>query len=158
MKTKVTFKALRRGSIIYKKIPIEHDFKQLPEEEFLGYKFPGQSIESQVIDYLDSIDKYDLMIKYDFDVIIDYFVPRKKKSKDDEIKEFIEYLKPIVKPEEQRQYEAIISEAKDVLFGKGKSNKTKAIEVITMLKMSYKAISGTLSTMMSTINDQKRIS
>lgn len=38
--------------------------------------------------------------------------------------------------------EAIISESKDILFGKGKSNYEKAIEVFTILHISYKSIDG----------------
>ena len=152
MKTKITFKALRRGKVVYKKIPIEHNFKKLPEEVFMGYSFPGQSVESQVIEYLDNIDKSEIMVKHDFDIILDYFIPKKKMSMTEEINSFVEYIKPLITPENQRQYQAIISEAKDILFGKGKSNKTKAIEVTKMLSMSYKAISGTLSSVIKLFN------
>ena len=59
MKTKVIFRGLSDGRIVYRHIQIRHNFSIIPETEFLGYKLPAQSVESQVIDYLDSIDKSD---------------------------------------------------------------------------------------------------
>ena len=143
MKTKVTFKGLSEGKIVYRHIQIRHNFSIIPGEMFLGYQLPAQSIESQVIDYLDSIDKSDIMLKHNLEMIIDYWVPKKKK-KVNELQSFIEYLKPYVTPTTQRPIEAIISESKDILFGKGKSNYDKAVEVFTILKMCYKSSSGTM--------------
>lgn len=153
MKTKIVFKGLSNGKVIHRTIPIEHNFKEIPPEEFLGYMLPRQSVESQVIDYLDTIDKSELMIKYNFDLILDYYIPKKKKSKDEEIAEFIEYLSNFVPID--RPVKAIISEAEDVLFGKGKSNKTKAIEVLKMLTISYKASSGTMAMVSKMLNEMK---
>lgn len=97
MKTKVTFKVLSDRKVIQKTLEIEHPrFEEIPEQMFNGIKLPRTSIESQVIDYLDSIDKRDLMVENDFDIIIDYW-PCKKRSKngkDKEIKEFIKFCKP----------------------------------------------------------------
>jgi preprotein translocase subunit SecA len=114
---------------------------------------PRQSVESQVIDYLDTIDKSELMIKYNFDLILDYYIPKKKKSKDEEIAEFIDFLSNYVPID--RPIEAVISEAEDILFGKGKSNKTKAIEVLKMLTISYKASKGTMVMMSNMLNELK---
>lgn len=143
MKTKIVFKGLSNGKVIRRTIPIEHNFKEIPSGEFLGYMLPRQSVESQVIDYLDTIDKSEIMAKYNFDLILDYYIPKKKKSKDEEIAEFIDYLSKFVPID--RPIEAIISEAEDMLFGQGKSNKTKAIEVIKMLTIAYKASTGTMA-------------
>lgn len=145
MKTKVCFKALCNNKVIRKIIPIEHNFEVIPECEFKGYTFPETSVESQVIEYLDSIDKSDIMAKYDFDMIFDYYIPKKKKRKINEIEDFIEYLKPYVSVEEHRNFRAIMFEAKDVLFGKGKSNETKAKELFVMLNISNKSILGTFN-------------
>lgn len=145
MITKVCFKAVRNRKIIRKTILIEHNFEVIPGEEFLGYKLPETSIESQVIAWLDTIDKSDIMLKYDFDMIIDYYVPKKKKKKSDEIAEFIEYLRPHVTEDMYRPIEAIISEAKDILFGKGKSNETKAKELFIIYGIVNKSIKGTLN-------------
>jgi hypothetical protein len=153
MKTKIVFKGLSNGKVIRRTIPIEHNFKEIPSEEFLGYMLPRQSVESQVIDYLDTIDKSELMIKYNFDLILDYYIPKKKKSKDEEIAEFIDFLSNYVPID--RPIEAVISEAEDILFGKGKSNKTKAIEVLKMLTISYKASKGTMVMMSNMLNELK---
>lgn len=156
MKTRVIFKGLSEGRIIYRHIQIRHNFSIIPETEFLGYKLPAQSVESQVIDYLDSIDKSDIMLKYNFDVIIDYWVPKKKKKRN-EIQEFMEFLKPYITPDQYRPVEAIISEMKDILFGKNKSNEQKAMEVLTVLQISYKAGVGTLNIVQKMFNQPKLI-
>lgn len=156
MKTKVTFKGLSEGKIIFRHIQIKHDFSIIPGEIFLGYQLPAQSVESQVIDYLDSIDKSDIMSKYNFDIIIDYWVPKKKKKRN-EIQEFIEFLKPYITPDQYRPVEAIISEMKDVLFGKNKSNEQKAMEVLTVLSISYKAGVGALNIVQKMFNQPKLI-
>ncbi len=144
MKTKVKFKAIRDGRIVYKTIPIEHPkFEPSPPIVFDGVEFPETPIEYKIMEYLDEIDKSDIMVKYDFDVILDYWIP-KKKAKANEIEEFFAYMQPLVdvNPDLRVPLEKIISESKDVLFGKGKSHRTKAIEVINMLKISYKVANG----------------
>ena len=145
MITRVCFVALNNHKIVRKIIPIEHNFETVPESEYLGYKLPEVSIEQQVITWLDDIDKSDIMLKYDFDEIIDYYIPKKKKKKSDEITEFIEYLKPYISEDMYRPIEAIISEAKDILFGKGKSNETKAKELFIIYEIVNKSIKGTLN-------------
>lgn len=147
MTTKIVFKAMSDGRIVHKTIPIEHPkFDVIPSDVFLGYELPAQSVQSQVIDYLDGIDKSDIMAKYGFDVILDYYPKKHKvrKQRIDEVTGLIEYMRPIVElhPELQRPIEAIISEAKEELFGKGKSNETKAKEVLRMVSMSLKAATG----------------
>ena len=158
MKTKVTFKALRRGRIVHKTIPIEHpDFGILPSEIFDGVELPSISIESQVIDYLDSIDKADMMAKNDWDVILDYY-PHKRRKRKNEIEDFIEFMRPYVDmfPELARPIEAVMSEAQGVLFGHRKSNETKARELIKMLSMTLLASKGTLDTVMKYLDEYKR--
>ena len=56
------------------------------------------------------------------------------------------YCQPIIdlNPTFKRPFEAIISECKDTLFGKGKSNKTKLDEVMKMYELIMKSTSGTL--------------
>lgn len=144
MVTKVCFKALSNRKIVERIIPIEHNFEIIPAIEFNGHILPETSIESQVIGYLDTIDKSDIMAKYDFDIIFDYYI-KKRRRKRNEIEEFMEFLKPYITAEMQRPVEAIISESKDILFGKRKSNETKAKEVFTMLRIANKSISGTFS-------------
>lgn len=147
MVTKIVFKAISSGRVVHKTIPIEHPkFDVIPSEVFLVYELPPQSVQSQVIDYLDSVDKSDIMIKYGFDIILDYYPKntRKRKKKVDEVSDFIEYMRPIIEsqPDLQEPIEAVILMAKDELFGHRKSNLQKAKEVFKMAEMSYCAAIG----------------
>lgn len=161
METKIVFKAMCNGKIVHKTIPIQHpEFKILPSEIFLGFKLPPQSISSQVIDYLDGVDKSDIMEKHGFDIILDYYPqkPRVRKKKVDEIADFIKYMTPVVElhPELQRPIEAVMSEAKGELFGRGKSNQDKAMEVMKMVEISLKAATGayvSITKMLKGINE-----
>lgn len=160
-KTIITFKALRRGVVVYKNIPIHHNFQELPETEFNGIKFPSTSIETQVIQYLDEIDKSDIMNQYEFDVILDYF-PKKKRVKRNEVEEFIKFCKPCfeVYPHLIRPFNAVISESKEILFGKRKSNYQKFKEVLNMVGISFKIAGGTIDVITKIIkqhNDINRI-
>lgn len=155
METKITFKALDYdGKIVHKTIPIKHTFKVKPEETFMGYTFSPQSIESQVIEYLDSMDKKELMQKYRFSVILDYYPQKKKKSKKEEFVTFMNFLSEIITID--RSIEAVISESKDILFGKGKSNIQKAKEVLAMTSIAYKAAEGTLGMVIKILDPSKR--
>lgn len=157
MKTKVCFKALCNHKIVRRIIPIEHNFDVIPACEFKGYTFLETSVESQVIDYLDSIDKSEIMLKYNFDMIFDYYIPKKKKNKSKEIEDFIEYLKPYISVEEHRNLRAVMFEAKDVLFGKGKSNETKAKELFVMLNIANKSILGTFNVIENIIKGDSKL-
>lgn len=144
--TIITFKALGDHRIIRKNIPIEHNFEVIPPTVFNGVELPATSIESQVIDYLDGIDKTELMIKYGFDVIIDYW-PKKTKRKRNEIDDFVMFCKPYIEryPTLERPFRAVISESKDVLFGRNKSNETKLKEVFNMIDIAYKTANGVIN-------------
>lgn len=144
MKTKIIFKVLQRGKVLFKTLSIEHpDYNIIPSEEFNGFELPPISIESQVIDYLDSIDKSDIMAKYDWDIILDYYPKkqRKRKKKINEVADFIEYMRPLVEsfPDLQIPIEVVICAAKNELFNCQKSNFQKAMEVLKMLELSYNA-------------------
>lgn len=145
-KTIVTFKALRNGMVVYKNIPIYHHFQELPSEKFNGIQLPATSVESQVIHHLDEIDKRDMMIQYDWDMILDYYPAKKRKTKQDELEGFVAFCKPYIDlyPHLVRPFEAIISESHSVLFGKGKTNEQKFKEVISMLNVSVKSAWGML--------------
>lgn len=145
-KTIVTFKALRDGVVVYKNIPIYHHFQELPAEDFNGIQLPATSVESQVIHHLDEIDKRDMMIQYDFDIIIDYF-PKKKRVKKNEIEEFVKFCKPYLDmyPYLIRPFNAVVSESKDILFGRGKSNEQKFKEALNLISVSLKAAEGAMN-------------
>lgn len=143
MITKVVFKGINdRGNIIYRTIPIKHNFEIIPEQKYQGLKLPETSIERQVFEYLDNVDKSDLMLKHGFSIILDYYLPKKKKTKQEELEEFLKYLNNIITID--KSVEAIIYEHKDILFGKDKSNITKTKEVLSILKISYKTIANTM--------------
>lgn len=147
MKTDIIFKALQRGKVMRKTLSIEHpNYDIIPSEEFNGFELPPISIESQVIDYLDSVDKSDIMAKYDWDIILDYYPKKQKirKKRDSELTDFIEYMRPLVesRPDLQMPIEAVIRMAKHELFGHRKSNLQKAKEVLKMAEMSYAAAIG----------------
>ena len=157
MTTKVKIKAIRGGRIVYKTIPIEHPkFEPSPPIVFDGVEFPETPIEYKIMEYLDEIDKSEIMVKYDFDVILDYWIP-KKKDKANEIEEFFAYMQPLVdaSPDLRVPLEKIISESKGVLFGKGKSHKTKAIEVMNMLKISYKVAHGVMDMVLNILKNKE---
>lgn len=147
MKTDITFKVLQRGKVVRRTLSIEHpNFDILPSEIFDGFELPPISIESQVIDYLDSIDKSDIMAQNDWDIILDYYPTKQRirKKRDSEFTDFIEYMRPLVEshPDLQMPIEAVICMAKDELFGCRKSNLQKAKEVLKMVEMSYCAAIG----------------
>lgn len=147
MVTKIVFKAISGGRVVHSTIPIEHPkFDVIPSDVFLGYELPPQSIQSQVIDYLDSIDKSDIMAQNDWDIILDYYPAKQRISpmRVDEVADFIEYMRPLVesRPDLQMPIEVVICMAKDELFGHRKSNLQKAKEVLKMAEMSYDAAIG----------------
>ena len=149
--TNVTFKALTDDRrLVHKTIPIHHNFEVIPEQEFMSVMLPQTSVEYQVIHFLDEQDKSELMDKYGFSMIIDYYIKKKRKTKADEFEEFRKFLVPYfaMYPQLKRPFEAIISESKDTLFGNGKSNEKKLKEVINAHSMILKAVDGTLNLML----------
>lgn len=57
------------------------DFEVLPSKRFDNLILPETSIEEQVYDWFDSIDKKDIMYENDLFIIIDYVIYEKKKNK-----------------------------------------------------------------------------
>lgn len=158
MKTKIKFKAIRDGRMVYKTILVEHPtFEPIPPIVFDGVQLPETPIEYKIMEYLDEIDKSDIMVKYDFDIILDYWIP-KKKAKANEIEEFFAYMQPLVdvNPDLRVPLEKIISESRSVLFGKGKSHKTKAIEVVNMLNISYKVANGVMDMVLDVLKKSEK--
>lgn len=147
MVTKIVFKAISGGRVVHRTIPIEHPkIDVIPSDVFLGYELPPISIESQVIDYLDSIDKSDIMAQNDWDIILDYYPAKQRlrKKSVNEVADFIEYMRPLFEshPDLQIPIEAVIRVAYNELFGHRKSNFQKAKEVLKMAEMSYAAAIG----------------
>lgn len=146
-KTVITFKAITNDRrIVTRNITIENEFEIIPAQKWHGIDLPPTSIEEQVMNQLDESDKSQIMLDYDFYIILDYWPKKPRRKKVDEIAEFMNYCQPILelKPEWKRAYEAIVSEYKDSLFGKRKSNKTKLGEVMKIHEMIMKATLGTM--------------
>ena len=156
---KIVFKALRHGKIIHKTINVEHSFSEIPEEIVNGIHFPKTSVEDQVMEMLDNMDKRDWMVKYDWDIILDYY-PKKSKAKksiNDEIMEFMDFSMPYINmyPTLKRPFEAVVSESVKILFGKGKTNVTKFKEVCNMINISYKTAYGVYDRILKILNDSE---
>lgn len=154
-KTIITFKAITSDRrIVHKNIAIEHEFDVIPAQKWHGIDLPPTSIEEQVMNQLDETDKSQIMLDYDFDLIIDYWPKKPRKKKADEIAEFMIFCEPIfeVRKDLRRPFEAIISEHKDKLFGKGKSNKTKFEEILNIYSMTMKAAEGALNMALKILN------
>ena len=157
--TNVTFKALTDDRrLVNKSIPIHHNFELIPEQEFMGVMLPPTTVEEQVIHFLDEQDKSELMDKYGFVIIIDYYVKKKRKTKADEFEEFRKFLAPYFAqfPILKRPFEAIISESKDMLFGKGKSNETKLKEVMNSHLMILKGVNGAFDTVLKILRNNEQ--
>ena len=156
-KTIVTFKAITSDRrLVHKNIPIFHEFEEIPSTKFMGVDLPPTTVEEQVINFLDEQDKTELMDKYDFVLILDYYVAKRKerKTKEDEIKEFMDFTNKYIEPYQhlKRPFEAIISEFKDNLFGKRKTNEQKLKEVINIYDMTMKASNGTLEMVIKSLD------
>lgn len=157
--TNVTFKALTDDRrLVRKTIPIHHNFEVILEQEFMGVMLPPTTVEEQVIHFLDEQDKSELMDKYGFYMIIDYYIKKKRKTKTNEFEEFRKFLAlyfaqfPILK----RPFEAIISESKDMLFGKGKSNETKFKEVMNSHLMILKGVNGAFDIVLKILRNNEQ--
>lgn len=142
MKTKVTFKVLADHCIKSKTIPIEHNFKPY-EETFNGHTWIV-SVENQVMEMLDNMDKKDMMDKYGWEMIIDYYPQKKRYSIQDEINEFLTHVTPLIPQDMIRQFSAIAYEYRKNLFGKGKSHNTKLKEILDIISITNKTILGVL--------------
>ena len=148
MVTVVTFQVVKDHDVVYEDVPIEHDFEIIPPCKWAGVELPETSIETQLILHLDDIDKRDMMIEHDWDLILNYWV------KKDEIQEFKDYCRLYLYqfPTLERPFSAIISEFKDSLFNKGKSNEEKLKEVIDILGMVNKTLKGTINILLKNLN------
>ena len=142
MKTPITFKVLKEGKIVYKTLQIKHNFKVIPPVEYKGQVFPETPVAWQVMEWLDTTDKSDMMTAFGWDMIIDYYPARKRKTRDDEIREFLRFAMPYINDSIKRQFSATVYESKDTLFGKGKTNLTKFKEVCNTMKITNMAIAG----------------
>lgn len=157
MKVPILFQVIQDRKKKLRKIILDcPDFIEIPEIEFKGKIFPKTSIEEQIMEWLDNLDKFPIMVENDWEIIIDYKI-WKKKEKKNEILDFVNYIQPYLTsmPYLVRPFEAIISECKDILFGKGKSNNTKALEILSIIRVSELVASSTLTMVENMFNKDK---
>ena len=84
----------------------------------------------------------------------------KKKVKKNEIETFIKFCKPYLDmyPSLIRPFEAVISEAQNIIFGNNKSNEQKFKEVLKMIDISFKASAGTMEIINAILNRENKSS
>jgi len=141
MKTSVTFK--------------HPEFTETPACKFHGVELPVVSVGEQVIQWLDSIDKSQMMIDHDWYLIIDYWIkPQvKRKPRGSEIHEFCLFLDPYVEkfPQLKRPFEAIISDYGHLLFGHKKTDEQKLKLLLELYEMTKKVSDGTIDMVVTSL-------
>ena len=149
MITKIKFKCISRGGVRNIVIPIEHN---ITAPKKVGDRW--ESIESQVIDYLDSIDKWDLMVKYDIDMILDYIPYHKRNKGRNEGEEFRKFCYNFCWDEVFiSKIGAVANVMKKELFGKGYSNKRKLEIILSAMNFGYRMTENVLKQLNEDLNN-----
>lgn len=121
------------------------DFK-VKYEFFQGEKYEI-SIEEQMMEHLDSVDKIEFMNKNGMSVILDYSIYHKK-PRVSEKESFIKYLKDnyiTFGITEKLLIDLLQYASKSkTIFGKRKSNYQKLMEIMDGLNLSYQAVTANL--------------
>ena len=134
MKIKVKFKAFTyRGKLTYFIKTFNcPDFKIIPSKTLNGLILDETSIESQIVDWLDELDKSNLIIEKDLSCIIDYSIVVKTKKLT-----FKEYLISLnLKEEILFDILLIYREIKPLL--KGKTFEKQLLIIMSHLEIGYK--------------------
>lgn len=140
-KTLVEFKVLNDDrEIAYEIVPIYHNFEVVPEFSKFGIDFPKTSVEEQVMEMLDTMDKTDMMNEHGWYLIIDYEVASNKSEYD----EFVEFCKPIIESDPLLNYafERICMDKYNLIFGLHKSISEKFMIVLSHYDSALKAVNG----------------
>lgn len=106
------------------------------------------TVEEQMLEYLDTTDKRDFMVKNHMLMILDYGIYTKKErvSEKDSFLEFLhKYYKAIGLTDEDVVSAVQYASVSETIFGKRKSNWQKLNEVVDGLRLSYKAQSAVLN-------------
>jgi len=148
MITKIKFKCISRGGVRNIVIPIEHN---ITAPKKVGDRW--ESIESQVIDYLDSIDKWDLMVKYDIDMILDYVPYHKRNKGRNEVEEFRKFCYKFCCDEVFiAKIGAVANVMKKELFGKGYSNIRKLEIILSAMDFGFRMADNILKKLNEDLN------
>jgi len=111
------------------------DFQVIPPKEYQGRVFPETTIQYQLMDWMDTIDKRDFMIENDLGVIINYWIPEAKQKKET----VLDYLKQAnLSKEMTLDLIAIYHKIKPIL--KGKSIESQIEILFSHLSVGYQAI------------------
>lgn len=115
-------------------------------------------IRAQVMDWLDCIDKHDMMVENCIDYIFDYDVVVTDVERDyvySEVEDFLKYIYPIAKNEGcVNMIGFVIEKSKDILFGRGLSNYEKSYIVLNILSTSLGASSEIFDSLLSKIQNR----
>lgn len=161
MKTVITFKAIDAYThkIVHRNIPIEHNFRVIPGREWRGLHLPETSVEEQVIEYLDTTDKSELMDREDFSIILNYY-PKRQRARKNEMREFLKFCQPYFEayPDLQTDIMAIIIKNKHLLFKKRKSNEEKMQEVLSLYATAIDARSNVVDEVLERLSKYNKTS
>lgn len=118
---------------------IDIDMPKFKEQIVPG--FDGSiSVEEQIMEYLDTIDKSDIMAKYDMCEIITYFPYKKKRMTEKEsFFNFLNTLKAVYNLDEKTMTDIVAyASVSKTLFGHRKSNEQKIQEIADNLTIFAK--------------------
>ena len=137
MKSQVEFKVLRRGEQNLVVLTIEHpDFIHIPQKTVNGICYNEVSVVDQIYEYLDNIDKHDIMVENDFHIILDYRVVEVDVDTEyyNEFTDFKKYVKAFVKHYNIEEHVRFVMKSYyDTLFNCGKSHVQKLKEILTII-------------------------
>lgn len=163
MKSQVEFKVLRRGEQELVVLTIEHpDFIHIPQKTVNGICYNEVSVVDQLYEYLDNIDKYEIMIENDFHTILDYRVVEVDVDTEyyDELTDFVKHVKAFVNHYNiEGQVGFVIKSCYDTLFNCGKSHIQKLKEILTIITTSQRYTGQVLDHIMDNLDEDfiKRI-
>lgn len=133
---------------------IDIDMPEFKEQIVPG--FDGSiSINEQIMEYLDTIDKSDIMAKYDMYEIITYFPYEKKKriSEKESFFNFLSTLKAVYNLDEKTMTDIVAyASASKTIFGHRKSNEQKIQEIADNLTIFAKVRDNMLNTIFEKFN------
>lgn len=120
---------------------IDIDMPEFKEQIVPGFD-SSISVNEQIMEYLDTIDKSDIMAKYDMYEIITYFPYKKKKKRMSEKESFFNFLstQKVVYNLDEKTMADIVAYASTskTLFGHRKSNEQKIQEIADNLTIFAK--------------------
>lgn len=164
MKSQIEFKVIRRGDPELVVLTIEHpDFTHIPQMTFDGICYNEVSVVNQIYEYLDTIDKHDIMVENDFYIILDYRVVEVDVDTEyyDELTDFVKFAKAFIKHYNlEGQAGFVMKSCYDTLFNCGKSHIQKLKEILTIITTSQKYTGQVLDHIIETLDEDfiKRIS